>query len=374
VTSIRKRVTKKGEARFLLRYRAPDGSERTRQFTTKREAERFANIVGADLLRREWVDPRAGKITLAEYGASWLVERPHLRVRTRETYECQLRLHILPTLGDVELRKLTPLLVRKWHAGLLAKGLSANTAAKCYRMLSAMLTTAVGDELIIKNPCVLKGASIERCAERPVATVEQVWDLADAIAEHLRCIVLVAGFAGLREGELLGLERRHVNVLHRTITVEQQEQQLAHGELVITPPKTAAGRRVITLPGFLVDELERHLARFGEPTPTGRVFRGLQGGPLRRHVLRKEFQRAKRATDLPERFTFHDLRHTANTLTAAAGASTRELMARMGHSSPEAALRYQHATEQRDAALAELLGDFMARPAERNQNAFYEIR
>lgn len=372
MTSIRKRVTKKGEARFLLRYRTPDGTERTRQFKTKREAERYANVIGADLLRREWIDPRAGKLTLVEYGTSWLAERPNLRVRTRETYEGQLRCHIFPTLGQIEIGKLTPIVVRKWHAGLLSKGLSANTAAKCYRLLSAIMTTAVGDELIIKNPCVLKGAGIERAAERPVATVEQVWELADAIAQHLRCIVLVAGFTGLREGELLGLERRHVNALHRTISVEQQEQQLAHGELVVTPPKTAAGQRVISIPAFLVDELEWHLARYGEPGPESRVFCGLKGGPLRRHVLRAAFQRAKRATDLPERFTFHDLRHTANTLTAAAGASTRELMARMGHASPEAALRYQHATEQRDAALAEVLGDFMTRPRQQNQNAFYE--
>ena len=94
------------------------------------------------------------------------------------------------------------------------------------------------------------------------------------------------------------------------------------------------------------------------------MFRGAQGGTLRRHTLRLAFQRAKRLTDVSARFTLHDLRHTANTLTAAAGASTRELMARMGHASPAAALRYQHATEQRDIVLADLLGEYVTRARE----------
>jgi integrase len=233
------------------------------------------------------------------------------------------------------------------------------------------LTTAVADELILRNPCVVRGAGVERTAERPVATAQQVWDVAERIGDRYRVLVLIAGFVGLRVGELLGLERRHVNLLHQTITVEQQEQQLAHGQLVLGPPKSDAGVRTLVLPTFLAKELEHHLERFTGPRPGDRVFPGEKGGPLRRHVLAKHWRATRQPVDLPPGFRFHDLCQTANTITASAGASTRELMHRMGHASPEAALRYQHATRDRDAALAAALGDLVqdAKSARRADSA-----
>ncbi len=365
MASVTKRKSRKG-VRYDVRYRTPAGSVRTKTLRTRRDAERFANTVEADLLRGLWVDPRAGQMTLEQYADEWLAHKTNLRQRTHELYEHQLRAHIYPRLGPIELAKLSPKTVREWHAGL-TKGsrLGANTAAKCYRLLRSVLATAVADELILRNPCVVKGAGVERTAERPVATAEQVWDVAERIGDRYRVLVLVAGFVGLRVGELLGLERRHVNVLHRTITVEQQEQQLTHGELVLGPPKSEAGVRTLVLPDFLIKELEEHLARFTGPDAIDRVFPGEKGGPLRRHVLAKHWAETRQPAGLPAGFRFHDLRHTANTITAAAGASTRELMHRMGHASPEAALRYQHATRARDAELAAALSDLVkdAKPA-----------
>ncbi len=360
MASVKKRSTTNGP-RYDVRYRTPTGAVRGKTFRIRRDAERFANTVEADVLRGHWVDPRAGRETLEQYGNEWLAHRPNLRVRTRELYEQQLRSHTYPALGAIELAKLSPKIVREWHADLTrSSGLGANTAAKCYRLLRSILSTAVADELLARNPCVVHGAGVERTAERPVATAEQVWAIALGIGDRYRCLVLIAGFVGLRLGEVLGLERRHVNLLHGTVTVEQQEQQLANGELVIGPPKTEAGVRTLALPPFLVKELEQHLARFCGPGFGDRVFPGERGGALRRHVLGKEWHNAIRAVELPAGFRFHDLRHTANTLTAAAGASTKELMHRMGHVSSQAALRYQHATHDRDRALADALGDLVA--------------
>lgn len=276
-----------------------------------------------------------------------------------ETYESQLKHHIYPTLGDLELRKITPAQIRRWHSDLSGK-LGPSTVAKCYRLVRTILGTAVTDELISRNPCRIEGGGVERAAERPVATVAEVFAAADAIADRYRAMVLIAGFCGLRLGELLGLERRHVNPLHGTLRVEQQVQQLADGTLIVCPPKSAAGVRTLTLPSFLVSEIETHLAKFAAPGPTGRVFPGEKGGPLRKLTVNSHWQKARTAAGLGDGFRFHDLRHTANTLTAAAGASTAELMARMGHSSHQAALRYQHATRDRDAALAELVDGFVS--------------
>ncbi len=187
-----------------------------------------------------------------------------------------------------------------------------------------------------------------------------MWELADIVEPRYRALVLVAAFTGLRRGELFGLTRRRVDLLHKTVTVAEQRQQLRDGTVIVGPPKTDAGRRTISLPDPLVDEIEAHLACFAQPGPDDVVFTGDKGGPLRDHVWQTKWARARRALELPD-IHFHDLRHLANTLTAS-GASTRELMHRMGHASPAAALRYQHATSDRGAAIAAALGALIAPP------------
>jgi integrase len=213
------------------------------------------------------------------------------------------------------------------------------------------------DDLIARNPCRIRGAGLEHAPQRPTASVEDVWNLADAVPVRYRSLVLLAGFCGLRLGELLGLERRHVNLLHGTLTIDQQEQQLRDGRLLVGPPKTEAGMRTLALPPPLIPELEQQLSYWALPGRDGRLFPGERGGPLRRHVWQKYWDRARHAVGLGQSFRFHDLRHTANTLIASSGATTAELMLRMGHASPQAALRYQHATAERDARLAREFGE-----------------
>jgi len=116
----------------------------------------------------------------------------------------------------------------------------------------------------------------------------------------------------------------------------------------------------VAIPSAIVPELEAHVARWAAAGPDGLVFCGTHGQPLRRATFYKAWRSAIRAVGLPE-LRFHDLRHTGNTLAAATGASTKELMARMGHASPRAALIYQHASHERDAAIAQALSDTIAK-------------
>jgi integrase len=223
-----------------------------------------------------------------------------------------------------------------------------------------MLATAVEDGILVKNPCVIRSAGVERSDERTVATVPQVVALADAIDPRYRAMVLLATFCGLRFGELAGLTRDRLDLLHGTVTVTEQMQELSNGERTASPPKTAAGRRIVALPPHLFGELEAHLSAHAEPGAGGLVFPAPEGGPLRRGNFRQRmWVPACKAVGIAG-FRFHDLRHTGNTLAAATGASTRELMARMGHASPRAALIYQHATADRDAAIAAALSDLVA--------------
>ena len=346
--------------RFQARYRDETGTEYTapETFATKTAAGRWLATVETDMLRGHWIEPRSGQVTLCSYAEEWLACRPNLRPRTQELYASLLRLHVLPVLGAVELGRITPSVVRRWHADLSNSGLGAPTVAKSYRLLRTVLGTAVADELIIRDPCMVKGAGVEHSPERPVASVAQVYELAAAVEPRYSALILTAALTGCRWGELVGLTRRHLDLLHGTMTIAEVLVETGAG-LSSGPPKTDAGRRTVALPPPLLPVLEEHLAWFAQPGVDGLVFCGPKGAMLRRGNFSTKWTKARRAVGL-EDLHFHDLRHTANTLAAATGASTRELMHRMGHASSAAALRYQHATRDRDRAIAQALGDLIA--------------
>lgn len=368
-------VRRLSSGRFQARYRV-DGVMHVapRTFRTRREADAFLARTRADLERDAWVDPDAGKIPLAEYAWRWLDERPNLRPRTQELYEGLLRLHVLPTLGDTPLSGLRPAAIRTWHAGLVnGPKPGASTAAKAYRVLRGVLATAVEDDLIPKNPCAIKSAGVERPKERPIATIEQVYALADAIEPRYRALVLTATFTTLRLGELRALTRRRLDLLHAVVHVVEQVSELKRGELVVGPPKSEAGKRTVAIPLTLIPELEAHLGRWAAPEPDGLVFCGTRGQPIRRASFYKAWKRAVRAVDLDE-LRFHDLRHTGNTLAAATGASTKELMVRMGHASPRAALIYQHATKERDEMIAKALSELIGQAVSQREAPVMELQ
>lgn len=322
----------------------------TRTFGRRKDADAYASTIEADKLRGTVVDPERARITVKEYGNAWLSRRHDLAESTAELYRSLFDRHIEPTFGAVRLRALSPSDVRTWNAKLSKS--RPSTAAKAYRLLSTMMRTAVTDSVIGRNPCQVKGAGTEKSPERPVASVVDVQALADAMPDGLRLAVLLAAWCQLRRGEVLGQRRRDVDVKGGTISVEVTRTSLMSGRELEKVPKTEAGRRVVAVPPNVAPEIDRHLdARVG-PAPDARLF------DVSVRVLdfwwRKARVKAGR-TDL----RFHDLRHTGLTWSAGTGATVAELMHRAGHASPAAALRYQHATKERDRALADALGELV---------------
>jgi integrase len=192
-------------------------------------------------------------------------------------------------------------------------------------------------------------------------SIPQITALAEAVLPRYRALIMVAGFGGLRWAELGGRRRRHVDLAGARLHVVEQAAEVA-GKFIIGPPKTDAGQRVVTLPTLAVTALAEHLDRYAAPGPDGLVFLSARG----KHLARSSFRRlvwlpAVRKVGL-DGLRVHDLRHTAATLAAATGATTKELMERMGHTSPRVALRYQHVMADRQAALAAALDD-LARDA-----------
>ncbi|MEV4183027.1 tyrosine-type recombinase/integrase [Streptosporangium canum] len=135
-------------------------------------------------------------------------------------------------------------------------------------------------------------------------------------------------------------------------TPPPSEIQLTGKGRVFTEPRSAAGKRTVVVPELIIEDLRAHVKDFTQDGDKGLVFAGPDDGPLRNtNFNRRVWAQALMDAGLPK-IHFHDLRHTGNTLAANAGASIRELMERMGHSSTRAAMIYQHSTDERQREVA----------------------
>jgi integrase len=161
----------------------------------------------------------------------------------------------------------------------------------------------------------------------------------------------------LRRGELFGLQRGDIDLDAGTLSVKRQIVYLKDGSRLQTKPKSAAGVRTVSLPPFVLDAVIAHLAEFTPPETTSHVFIGKLGAALGQVSLQADFERARQAAGITQ-YTLHDLRHAAGTMAAWTGATTKELMARLGHSTPQASIRYQHAARTRDEEIARRLDVF----------------
>ena len=345
-------VRRRSSGRWQAVYEYQGKSVSVGVFPSKADAQARLSAIEIELRRGTWTDPRAGRITLTEYAERWLERRPGLGIRTRELYEYLLRKYIGPSLGHHFITNLTPEQVREWHADLATR--LPSTAAKSYRLLSTIMKTAALDGLISSTPCRVVGASMEHSDERPVASVDDVAQLEAAMPGNLRIVVSLATWCQLRRGEILGLRRCDVDLEKSRLNIEQSRTFLRDGSSLVKSPKTRAGRRSVSIPAGVRDELRDHLANFVGPTQDALVVTNREGEPVTAMMLQRAWTKARNAAGRPD-LHLHDLRHTGLTFAAAAGATTAELMLRAGHSSSEAALRYQHATRERDQMLAETL-------------------
>lgn len=184
----------------------------------------------------------------------------------------------------------------------------------------------------------------------------EVFAIPDSIAPRYRLLVLLAAFTTLRFGEPAALRRRDIDLEGLTVTVRRAQAELQDGRLFDKAPKSPAGVRSVSFPAELLDTVTHHLEHFAAAGRDGHVFVGPQGGQPRRSNFRDAWGKALKAAGVTAELHFHDLRHRGNTPASTAGASTRELMTRMGHSSSRAASIYQHVTSDRDRAIADRLG------------------
>ena len=253
-------VRRRPSGRWQALYEHQGKSFSAGVFSSKADALARLAEMEVELRRGTWTDPRAGRVTVSNYAEQWLARRPGLAVRTRELYAFLLSKYIEPSLGHHFIASLTPSQVREWHADLASR--LPSTAAKSYRLLSTIMKTAVLDSLISSSPCRVVGASTEHSVERPVASVEDVGNLMSAMPSNLRIVVSLATWCQLRRGEILGLRRCDVDLEKSRLSIERSRTFLRDGSSLVKTPKTRAGRRVISIPRGVRDDLEQHLNAF----------------------------------------------------------------------------------------------------------------
>jgi integrase len=352
--------------RWQVRFPGPDGAQHTARtpdgrsltFDSKQYADAYLARTHADIQAGRWVMPGtvAAPVTLRAYAGTWLAGRD-LADRTREDYAAVLRDHILPVFGETAVTAITPAAVREWHTRL--KDTTGPTQrAHAYGLLRTILNTAVADEVIAANPCRVRGGGSVRRAKRiRPATLAELEALVKAMPDRYKLMVLMAAWCALRFGELAELRRGDVDVRNGVVHVRRGVVRTGDGRKV-KGPKSEAGKRDVSIPPHLMPLVKSHLADHVAASRDALLFPAA-GDPVRHMApatLYRVYYPAREKAGRPD-LRFHDLRHTGATLAAATGATLAELMARLGHSTAGAALRYQHAAAERDKVIAAALSD-----------------
>jgi integrase len=357
--------------RWQASYLAPDGKRHTARtgdgrpmtFDSRQYAGAWLARVHGDIQAGRWADPGApppaAPVTLAAYAATWMAGRD-LSGSTRVLYGSTLRKQILPALGEVPVTGITPAMVRDWHAKLRTQT-GPTQRARAYSLLRTILNTAVADEIIAACPCRVRGAGSARRARqiRP-ATLAELEVIAAAMPPRYRLMVLLAAWCALRFGELAELRRADIDVKNGVVRVRRGVVRTPDGRRV-KGPKSEAGKRDVAIPPHLMPVVRDHLARHVAASRDALLFPASEntGLHMRPSSLYAVYHPARDKAGRPD-LRFHDLRHTGAVLAAATGATLAELMARLGHSTVSAAMRYQHAAADRDQVIAAALSDLAA--------------
>lgn len=361
-------VRKLPSGRWQARYPDPDGVRMNapQTFDTKADAEAHIATVRADRTRGTYLDPRKGERKLRDFAHDWIANggsRGSLAPRTRALYLDLLARHIGPSLGSKSLSSITPEVVRSWRTAL-RKELGARAATRTksgtkrvasgdartrqsYALLRSIMATAETDGLIGKNPCQVKGAGVAKSPERPLLSLAEFAALVDAHPEHMRPALHLTMGAHLRLGELVGLQRRDLDLDAGTLRVERQ---IVADGAEPTPTKTGKAD-TIDLPAITVEIMRAYLASVPKALPATALFVRADGRPFTRSMVTQAWAKARRAVGV-EGAHYHDLRHAGLTLSAQSGATLAELRKRARHLTNAAAMVYQHAAEERGKIVA----------------------
>ncbi len=356
--------------RYRARYVGPDGTEKSKSFPDrqKRLAEKWLVQVEADMSRGQYVDPRAGRTTFRQFAERWLAAQT-TDPTTRIAVETRLRLHVFPRIGSRPLDSFRPSHIQQLVHTLEADPMAGGYARTIYANVRAVLSSAVDDGYLARNPCSAK--SVRPPAAETARIVpwlpEQVAAVRAALPQRYRAMVDVGAGCGLRQGEIIGLAEDAVDFAADTVRVVRQIK-LIRGKAVFAPPKCGKERDV-PLPSSVAEAVRAHMdahkpveitlpwKKPDGPKVTHRlIFSNTASGIVWRSNFNvQEWKRALAAAGLiPERESgeryasarqhgMHALRHFYASVLLDAGENIRAVSEYLGHADPALTLRvYAH--------------------------------
>jgi integrase len=348
-------IQRRPDGRWRARYRDPAGKERAHHARTKAEAQAWLDRQTASIVRGDYIDPKAGKVTFADYVVEWIATKAAVSARTKINVEGRIENHAKPYFGPIQLASVRPVHARAFVADLQTKGLAPATIKATVLTTRQVFHQAMLDGIIARSPFIgVELPSDRNRQEQHYLDANSVNLLASALSDdRYRCAVYLAAYGGLRAGELWALRPDRLNVLSRTIDVVESASEVGGG---VTFGPTKTGRvRSITVPRFLAEMIGEHMGRYSSAEL---VFTASRGGVVRhRNFMRRHFKPAVEATEaLPDDLRWHDLRHTCAALLIANGRHLEEVKDYLGHSSIRVTSdRYGHLFPKAKAELADSL-------------------
>ncbi|MFS8199967.1 tyrosine-type recombinase/integrase [Streptomyces sp. CWNU-52B] len=357
--------------RYRARYIGPDGTEKSKSFPDgqKRRAEKWLSAIETDMTRGQYTDPKSVRVTFRQYAEKWLDSKTSSPM-TRKELGRRLRLHVFPVLGSRPVGTFRPEHIRELLAALEAKkGVSPAYARNIFADVQSVLSAAVDDSLLSRNPCGARTVRRPRPDAHRVVPWEpaQMFAVRTALLERYRAMVDIGAGCGLRQGEVFGLAEDAIDPDGRTLHVVRQIKHV-EGHPVFDLPK-GGKKRDVPLPGSVADALRAHMDAWKPveitlpwgvpegPKVSARVlFTAEQGGIVwRSNFNSKEWKPALAAAGLiggaradgryesAREHGMHALRHFYASALLDAGENIKAVSEYMGHADPGLTLRvYAH--------------------------------
>lgn len=364
MATISRYTTKNGAALFRVRYRKPDGKQTDKRgFTTKRDAERWANRIEVLKMDGGYVAPSLGKAALGDLGPAWLDrQRGHMKPSGMRSYESAWRNHVLPRWGSTPINRIAYSEVQAWVADLSTR-IGPSMIANTYSVLARILDDAVRDRILASNPA--RGVKLPK--RPPRHNVYLNTGQLDALAVEsgrYGSLVLLLGVGGLRWGEAAALTVADIDFLRRQVRLHRNAVKVG-GRIEVGSLKSNKNRTIV-LPPFVIDALAldaegKHRDDLLWPSESGSYL-----GPPSSvgSWLSGAVQRCRKADETFPRITAHDLRHTAASLAISAGANPKVVQRMLGHASAAMTLDvYADLFESDLDAVAENVGRMWAQRA-----------
>ncbi|QJD52683.1 tyrosine integrase [Mycobacterium phage AN3] len=333
-----------------------------RNYDNRMDAEAWLASEKRLIDNEEWTPPAerekkaaASAITVEEYTKKWIAERD-LAGGTKDLYSTHARKRIYQVLGDTPVAEMTPAPVRAWWAGM---GKQYPTARRhAYNVLRAVMNTAVEDKLVSENPCrIEQKAPAERDVE--ALTPEELDAVAGEVFEHYRVAVYILAWTSLRFGELIEIRRKDIMDDGETMKLRVRRGAARVGEkIVVGNTKTVRSKRPVTVPPHVAAMIRAHMADRTKMNkgPEALLVTTTRGQRLSKSAFTRSLKKGYAKIGRPD-LRIHDLRAVGATLAAQAGATTKELMVRLGHTTPRMAMKYQMASAARDEEIARRMSE-----------------